>query len=114
VGFSDFDAWTANADGTMDTQAGSHPYEMTLVFGLNVATPRAAAPGESRLEQPIDGEAHAVTFDLPPGLVGAPTAVPRCTHQQLESVLECPRDTRVGTTVADIAYRRGCAQRWGQ
>jgi hypothetical protein len=108
VGFSDFDAWTTNADGTTDTQAGSHPYEMTLVFGLNVVTPEAAAPGSARLELPIGGEAHAVTFDLPPGLVGASTAVPRCTHQQLESYeVGCPRDTQVGVTVPDISYGLG-------
>ena len=33
-GFADFDAWLSNADGTTDTQAGSHPYSLTVAFAL--------------------------------------------------------------------------------
>ncbi len=34
-GFAGFDAWFTNADGTTDTQAGSHPYAFTAVFAAN-------------------------------------------------------------------------------
>ncbi len=34
-----FDGWFTNADGTPDTQAGSHPYELTLNFAIT--TPSA-------------------------------------------------------------------------
>ncbi len=31
------DGWFSNADGTIDTQAGSHPYTATTVFDLATA-----------------------------------------------------------------------------
>ena len=31
-GFAGLDAWFTNADGTSATQAGSHPYEVTIVY----------------------------------------------------------------------------------
>ena len=34
-GVSGFDGWFSNADGTIDTQAGSHPYSLTINFGMN-------------------------------------------------------------------------------
>ena len=43
-GFADFQGWFSNADGTLDTQAGSHPYELTFEFDLNTA----ATPEEER------------------------------------------------------------------
>ena len=50
-GFSRWDAWFTNADGTPDTQAGSHPYEATFFLGLNErkASWRAEKPGISKL-----------------------------------------------------------------
>jgi hypothetical protein len=35
LGFSNFDGWLSNADGTADTQAGSHPYSLTIAFSAN-------------------------------------------------------------------------------
>ena len=34
-GFSEANAWFGNANGTVDTQAGSHPYEATFIFMMN-------------------------------------------------------------------------------
>ena len=47
-GFSGFDAWFTNADGTIDTQAGSHPYESTFAVGFNELADGHPAGGEER------------------------------------------------------------------
>jgi hypothetical protein len=73
-------------DGTLDFQAGSHPYEYTVGFTMN-QTPQ---------HQPA-GSLRAVVLDLPAGLVGNPQATPRCTRQQFEGVVpRCPGSTQVG------------------
>ena len=36
-GFKDLNVTFKNADGTPDTQAGSHPYTMTTIFDFNTA-----------------------------------------------------------------------------
>ncbi len=83
------DGWFGNADGTPDTQAGSHPYEMTLNFALNNATG----------QHPAGGPLRDLSIKLPPGVVGDPHAVPQCSRQQFILGVggECPPDTQVGT-----------------
>ena len=82
-GLESLDGWFSNPDGTLDTQAGSHPYSLNVSFFLN-----------NSQEEPI-GEARNVTVNLPPGLVGNPQAVPRCTRAQFNEY-ECPPDTQIG------------------
>jgi hypothetical protein len=62
-GIVDDDGWAANADGTIDTQAGSHPFALTFRFDLN--TKATGGP---------EGEARNLTVKLPAGIVGNPTA----------------------------------------
>ena len=98
LGFSSFDGWITNADGTVDTQAGSHPYELTMMYATNVNI-----VGD---ELPAGGEAQALDVDLPPGLVGEPSAVPQCTRQQFDSVESgegCPADSEIGEDEAVVA-----------
>ena len=83
-GFDNFDAWFSNANGTLDTQAGSHPYGLTVSFALNVNNSGGAA-----------GEARNITVNLPRGLIGNPTVLPRCTSAQFNAG-ECPADSQVG------------------
>ena len=87
-GFSGFDGWLSNLDGTTDTQAGSHPYSLSIAF-----SPNSVGVGAGK-ERPAD-EAHALNVNLPPGLVGEPSAVPECTRQQFDGE-ECPPTTQVG------------------
>jgi hypothetical protein len=101
-GLSNFDAWASNADGTIDTQAGSHPYEFTVVFA-----PNNRLNGEYFV--PSGGETKAVDVNLPPGLVGEPGAVPQCTREKFDEGDEepgqgCPADTQVGS---ERVYVRG-------
>ncbi len=90
-GFSSFDGWASNADGTIDRQAGSHPYEFTIAFATNTHLFKATV-------EPSGGEAAAVDVNLPPGLVGEPGAVPQCTRRQFDAgeAERCPADTQIG------------------
>jgi hypothetical protein len=94
-GLSLFDVAIAGEGGEADTQAGSHPYELTASLAYNVSA-REAPPSEAPL-------ANAAPKDLevafPPGLIGNPNAVPQCSQQaflELEA-LNCPLDSQVGT-----------------
>jgi hypothetical protein len=88
-GFANFDGWFSNADGTTDTQAGSHPYEATISYTFNTvideSVPTAGAGGENR----------NIDVRLPPGLVGDTNAVPQCTRQALDGN-KCPEASQVG------------------
>jgi hypothetical protein len=82
-GFQRDDAWFSNANGTLDTQAGSHPYSLSVLLSLNNT---GGAP---------TGEWRNIKVNLPRGLIGNPTAMPRCTAAELNSQL-CPSDSQVG------------------
>jgi hypothetical protein len=96
-GFANADAWVTNANGTADTQAGSHPYELTVVFALNTHD----IPG---YELAAGGEPHALNVSMPPGIVGEPGAVPQCPREQFDAGTEsgegCPADTEIGEDIA--------------
>jgi hypothetical protein len=89
LGFANADVWVTNADGTTDTQAGSHPYEVTTVFATNVHD----VPG---YELPTGGEPHALNVNLPAGLVGEPGAVPECPRELFDAEEGFPPDTEIG------------------
>jgi hypothetical protein len=87
-GLTSFDAWFSNADGTADTQAGSHPFSATFSFDLNQVGGEASG-----------GSLRDLSVTLPPGLVGDTNAVPQCTRQEFVSSLigeGCPASTQVG------------------
>ncbi len=88
-GFADFDGWFSNADGTVDTQAGSHPYEMSIEYHLDSIVDKHGLATET------GGELRDIAIKLPRGLVGNPTVVPRCSRAQLDGE-RCPASTQVG------------------
>jgi hypothetical protein len=82
-----FTVSTTNPDGTPDVQAGSHPQQLIVTFELG---------SEERGEPfPIGGQARNFRVNLPPGLIGDPGVVERCTRQQLDAEA-CPADSQVG------------------
>jgi hypothetical protein len=90
-----------NADGSPDTQAGSHPFQLTSDIGLNMTAQRIAAAAVKDLH-----------FDLPPGLIGNPTPFPQCPLAKfLDNIGEgqnvCPDDTTVGTVSVTVAEEGG-------
>jgi hypothetical protein len=84
-GFNAFDGGTFNADGSAYTQAGGHPYEAWTSFEMN-----RTVVGDDLRVRPDGGNIRNVQADLPPGLIGNPTAMP-----------QCPKTLRI-PTVSDI------------
>ena len=94
--------------GGLDTQAGSHPFQLTATFTFSTKSETVFRPffyggeGGTTLPevQPV-GLAKDLRFNLPPGLVGNPTPLPKCSMQLFlqEAAGEqgaCPRNTVVG------------------
>jgi hypothetical protein len=103
AGFANLDAWLTNADGTVDTQVGSHPYEMTIAFAFNsVFIGKVPARIEAGTEQPTGGDIRNLNINLPPGIVGDTLAVPRCARAVFDESGEsgsgehCPPGSQVG------------------
>ncbi|MDX6608249.1 MAG: hypothetical protein QOF85_174, partial [Solirubrobacterales bacterium] len=82
-----------NGDGTIDTQASSHPYSFTAHFDL-----KTEASGHTE-----GGEMRDVLIDLPPGFIGNPQAMPRCPRQEFEGGNpQCAPSTQVGVLQATL------------
>ncbi len=109
-GISSFTVSFLNKDGTPDTQAGSHPYQVNGDFSMKQGalpvSPAADAPYAIR---PV-GNVKDVILTPPPGFVGDPNATEaKCTLAELESSKEsagksyefggghCPPGSIVGT-----------------
>ncbi len=96
-GLVNADAWVTNADGTIDTQAGSHPYGITVAFAT---TSTGVGRGQ---ETPSGGEPRFINVSLPSGIVGEPGAIPKCTRVELENEGFCRPDSQIGEDVASIS-----------
>jgi hypothetical protein len=99
-GFKELDSTFTNEDGSAATQAGSHPFEQTTVIALDTI------PDDALGEVPV-GETKDLIVTLPPGLVGKPTVVARCSTADFFGMLEadgaeCPASSQIGTT--EVSY----------
>ncbi|MGN6372127.1 MAG: hypothetical protein ACTHM1_03935 [Solirubrobacteraceae bacterium] len=100
-GVTNYELRPENADGSVDTEAGSHPFQLTSTLMLN----QGANP-----EHDVLGQAKDLHFNLPAGLVGNPTPIPQCTMLDFTTLKglypllasQCPQDTVIG--VADITF----------
>jgi hypothetical protein len=97
-GLSSYEESAEEPGGAPDTQAGSHPFQFTATEEVN-QTVEPSAVGLSK-------DLH---FKLPPGLLGDPSAIPRCTLKQFNAITgeilnECPNDTVIGV---NIVFLRG-------
>jgi uncharacterized repeat protein (TIGR01451 family) len=96
-GLENFDVAFSNADGSADLQAGSHPYaaSFTLAFNTVGKTDGPELGEEIRVPQ----QPRNVEVELPPGLIGNPSAVPQCPRELFENdgIEEgCPPNTQIG------------------
>jgi hypothetical protein len=100
-GISDFEFTPEDPGGSVDTQAGSHPFQLTSTLTLNQTsnpTRPAALPKD-------------LYFKLPAGLIGNPTILPQCTSLQFSTIAgvfpqqinACPADTAVGVAAITFA-----------
>ena len=95
-----------SADGSAQTAAGSHPYQLETDLGF----PSVAALNKEILA--VGGGIRDVEVDLPRGVVVNPNATPvRCTEVQLEAT-QCPNDAQVGL-VSIIQSATGIATSFG-
>ncbi len=99
AGITNLVAWPTNADGTIDTQAGSHPYDLTVAFTLNNVGYETAAGAEAR----------TINVNLPPGIVGNAQAVPQCPRTDLDHsgateyyTGACPIASQIGRNQATV------------
>jgi hypothetical protein len=107
-GIDSFEVAFANRDGTPDTQAGSHPYEMSIEIGFNTDF------NAEDLFQP-DGNFKDLIVNLPPGLVGDPSATVRCpiaeldagTLESTEGEILCPGASQVGELTVEFGAHQG-------
>ncbi len=96
--------------GGLDTQAGSHPFQLTATIDLNNTI--ANLHGMNVILPA--GLAKDLHFKLPPGLVGDPTPFPRCTLRQFLTSLaghpssnECPASSVIGVSRSLILLHEG-------
>ncbi len=101
-GVETFELTPENGNGSLDTQAGSHPFQLTTTTVFNSGAGNALNAESSQLElQPaLPKDLH---YELPPGLIGNPTAFPQCPEGLFLSE-KCPTDTSLGVVLLTIGY----------
>jgi hypothetical protein len=105
-GVEDYSATPENEDGSLDTQAGSHPFQFTTTTVL-----REGAQLQTGEVTPT-ALARDLSFKLPAGLVGDPSAIPQCSELDFSSLgprggewANCPHDTIIGVATISIDIR---------
>ncbi len=97
-GAANYELSAFNEDGSLDTQAGSHPYQVTTTLDLNQTGEKPFLPAQAK----------DLRFKLPPGLLGNPTPFPQCSDARFASQLgpggtnQCPADTALGVAAITI------------
>jgi hypothetical protein len=93
-----------NEDGSLATQAGAHPFQLTttLNFNTDAKAGEAGSPERTPLAPALPKN---LKFDMPPGLVADASAVPQCSSVQFTTLIlnnpkggvnSCPADTAIG------------------
>jgi hypothetical protein len=107
-GVESFSLTPENRGGLIDTQAASHPFQLTSTVTLNSQTNNAQGHPQT-VALPAD-----ISADLPPGLVGNPTPFAQCTEAQFakgteafsgnsaEEVNACPAASAIGVATATV------------
>ncbi len=105
-GVEDLQLVPTNEDGSIATQAGSHPFQLTTTIQIN----NGIGLGHENIKgQPEPyGLAKDLHFDLPAGLVGNPQVIPQCTSQEFDAELPfqfnaCPPETAIGVASVNIS-----------
>ena len=98
---------SVNESGAIDTQAGSHPFELTGTIDLNQQ--EEVVGGE--VARPPVGRVKDLHFDLPPGLVGNPNVIPQCTTAEFTTLVgyhgnACPPETAIGIAEVNVKIDR--------
>jgi hypothetical protein len=102
-GVEEFSLAFSAADESPQTQAGSHPFEVSNLLRFN----KVITPG---LEEVPAGALRNLEVELPPGLVGRPTATERCSSTDFiefdneTKIPKCSNNSVVGVVIAKVHY----------
>ncbi len=115
-GVENYEVTPEEEGGASDTQAGSHPFQLTTTFAFNTKAETVTKPPHAASGNLVYAEAQPLRlvkdlhFNLPPGLIGNPTPLPKCSMRLFiaqENELgrengspECPRNTAIGVVTS--------------
>ncbi|HTZ63861.1 MAG TPA: hypothetical protein VMB51_07125 [Solirubrobacteraceae bacterium] len=100
-----------NEDGSLDTQAGSHPYQLQSTVLFNQVLAEVQLPGQPRRVVPgAPALTKDLSFSLPPGLLGNVTAAGECSDTDFSTLASttggirnlCPDDSAIGVASVTI------------
>ncbi len=100
-GVENYEFTPENGNGEPESQAGSHPFQLTTTLDFNriyYEFPRGTF-------ESVPGLVKDLHVNLPPGLVGNTLALPQCTELQFTTITtsrlanQCPADSAVGAAV---------------
>ncbi len=106
-GVEDLRLVPTNEDGSIDTQAGSHPFQLIATVAVNTSNQPNYYPKNGEGPQP-KAQPVALTkdlhFSLPAGLVGNPRVIPQCTAAEFDAAdlygtNGCPAETAIGVAM---------------
>lgn len=86
-GVEDWELIPENVGGSPDTQAGSHPFQLTNITTFN------SGPPDKEGQPTTVGTPKDVIGELPAGFLGNPTPFAQCTDQQFSKQPESPGGT---------------------
>jgi hypothetical protein len=106
-----FAAVAREEDGSVDHQAGSHPYQLTTNVNFNLGGEFPGEPGVPFTE----GDLRELNLALPPGLIENPSSVPQCSqalfHTKRSSPFEeslsgesCPDRSQIGVVTVSSSH----------
>jgi hypothetical protein len=100
-GLKELDVFATDSGGLNTSQAGSHPFALTTSLGVTTID----EPGVGEVPE---GELKDLTIQQMPGLVGNPSATPRCTAAEFSTRVEgrasCPDETAVGIAAVKAEF----------
>ncbi len=100
-GVEQYELRPENAGGSPDTQAGSHPFQLTTNIEFNQTANPDKPPAAVK----------DLRFNLPPGLIGNPLPFPQCPLKEFVHKVgngdACPDDTVVGVASVTFTVNQG-------
>jgi hypothetical protein len=108
-GVEDYQLTSEEVGGSVLTQAGAHPFQLTTTIALNQGADRR--PLENPTHKPSVNPvalAKDLHFNWPPGLIGNPSAFPQCTDAQFYKSIDsgganaCPPQSAVGVATVTV------------
>jgi hypothetical protein len=105
-GIEHYELTPEEEDGTVDARAGSHPFQLTTTLDLNEILANGGE-GQAQLQASAPALARKLSFELPPGLLGDPQAIPQCPDEDFSTigandVNACPADTAIGVALVTL------------